>query len=226
MMLLSSANLIYHNPLSSPSDVNDFRLEGEAGVTFEDGKMRLQNRLDPSLGQQSNFVFWCPVTFPSSIAVSWEFQPLSEQGLAMLFFAASGRQGADLFAPELSVRRGEYSHYHSGDINTLHLSYYRRRYEEERAFHTCNLRKSKGAHLVCQGADPIPYARDVLEPYRMLLVKRHQDVEFYINELLILRWSDDGKAHGRVLGPGKLGFRQMAPLVAEYKDLKVFDIKS
>jgi hypothetical protein len=223
-MLPTTAKLIYENPLQTEQDVADFRMEGEAKTDFEGGRMKLANALDPSLGQQSNFVFWCPLTFPANLAVTWEFKPLQEPGLAMLFFSAAGINGEDLFAPSLAERKGVYSHYYDGDMNAYHASYFRRRYPAERVFHTCNLRKSKGLHLVCQGADPIPGVDDATEPYRILLMKQEGRIRFFINELLIFDWFDEGEAYGPILGPGKIGFRQMAPLVAEYAYLKVYDL--
>ena len=217
--------MIYYNPLAAEKDVSGFRLEGEASVSFPNGAMRMENMLDPEEGQASNFVFWCPETFPADIAVAWDFRPIREPGLCMLFFAATGRQGEDLFAPHLGERTGPYEHYHSGDINALHVSYFRRRYPEERAFHTCNLRKSRGAHLVCQGADPIPDVKDADGFYRMELIKQGADIAFSVNGLTVLRWTDDGSTYGPRLGGGKIGFRQMAPLVGEYANLTVYALK-
>lgn len=75
---------------------------------------------------------------------------------------------------------------------------------------------------MAQGADPLPGTADCAESYRMLLVKRGGSIYFSINELPILEWKDDGEAYGPLLGAGKIGFRQMAPLVAEYANLKVY----
>ncbi|WP_409342677.1 DUF1961 family protein [Paenibacillus sp. MBLB4367] len=222
MVTAVKKRLLYDNPLSSARDVAGFRLEGEAAITFPNGRMRMENKLDPSIGQASNFVYWCPEDFPANVSIEWEFWPVREPGLCMLFFSAAGRHGADLFAPWLPVRNGEYMQYHSGAIDALHISYFRRRYPEERAFHTCNLRKSFGAHLVCQGADPIPGVEDADCPYRLEAVKNGREVSFAVNGLPIFRWLDDGQSYGPLLGGGKIGFRQMAPLVGEYANLKVF----
>ncbi|WP_442955785.1 DUF1961 family protein [Paenibacillus sp. y28] len=216
--------LIYTNALASAADVEGFRLEGEAKISFPEGRMRLENALDPEQGQKSNFVFWCPESFPADIAVEWEFVPLAEPGLCILFFAAAGREGQDLFDAALKPRTGEYPQYHSGDINALHVSYFRRRWPEERAFHTCNLRKSCGFHLVAQGADPIPDVEDCEGLYRVRLEKRGGHISFLINGLPIFDWLDDGQAFGPLLGGGKIGFRQMAPLVAEYAHLRVYEL--
>lgn len=112
--------------------------------------------------------------------------------------------------------------YHHGDINAYHISYFRRRWPEERAFHLCNLRKSYGFHMVAQGADPLPPVEDAQGPYQIGVVKDGSVISFFINQLLIFSWQDDGDTYGPVLEEGKLGFRQMAPLIAEYADLKVY----
>jgi hypothetical protein len=215
------AELIYENPLAVHADIAGFRLEGEAAISFPQGRMRAENRRDPAEGQKANFVYWCPVDLPADIAVSWDFWPIREPGLCILFFAAAGVEGQDLFDPSLALRTGEYKMYHHGDINAFHISYFRRRHPDERAFHTCNLRKSYGFHMVAQGADPLPSVVDSQPPYRIQLVKCGPEVAFVINDLPILQWVDDGQTYGPLLGGGKIGFRQMAPLIAEYANLQV-----
>lgn len=216
---------IYQNPLAVDADVAGFRLEGEARISFPCGRLRMENRRAPAEGQKSNFVFWCPESFPGNAAIGWEFWPIREPGLCILFFAATGRRGEDLFDPSLAGRTGEYGQYHHGDINALHVSYFRRRWPEERAFHTCNLRKSYGFHMVAQGADPLPPVEDATPPYRMQLVKCGQLVAFSINELPVFSWQDDGATYGPALGGGKIGLRQMAPLVGEYANLTVRSVR-
>ncbi|MCD8391296.1 MAG: YesU family protein [Firmicutes bacterium] len=216
--------LIYDNPLSCAEDVNGFRMEGSAEVYFENGKMRMKNTMDPALGQKSNFVYWCGEDFPSDVAIKWDFRPIEEPGLAIMFFSAKGVNGEDLFSPELAPRDGQYNLYHSGDINAYHVSYFRRKWDEERAFHTCNLRKSKGFHLVTQGGDPIPNPEDAKESYHITVSKYKGKIDFSIDDLLVFSWQDDGKTYGEVLGGGKIGFRQMAPLIGEYSNLKVYEL--
>jgi len=218
-------NILYENPLVSPSDVKDFVLEGSAEVSFPQGAMRLSGKIDPALGQKANYVFWCPVEFPDQIEIRWQFRPIAEPGLSILFFAARGRRGEDLFAETLKKRTGEYDQYNSGDIDCLHVSYFRRMWESERGFHTCNLRKSCGFHLVAQGADPLPDVADSKGFYNLRLIKRKERVALWIGNLKILDWHDNGKKTGACLGGGKIGFRQMAPLVAEYRNLTVTEVR-
>lgn len=213
---------LYQNPLASPEDVAGFRLEGEGALTFPMKRLRLESTLSAEEGQKANLVLWCPETFPADLAVSWDFRPLKEPGLAILFFAAQGAGGKDLFDPSLPPRTGEYEQYHHGAMDAFHISYFRRMWTEERQFHTCNLRKSYGFHLVAQGADPLPDVPDMNGPYRMLVLKQGARVTFAINGLVLFTWEDDGSSYGPLLAGGRIGLRQMAPLIAEYGDLIVY----
>jgi len=217
-------NLIYKNTLSCAEDVKDFILEGQAQISFDNGYMQLKNALDAEQGQNANYVFWCPVSFPADIEIDWEFKPLSSTGLCIMFFAALGCDGSDIFSPHLQKRTGPYVQYHSGDINAFHVSYFRRKEPDEKAFHTCNLRKSRGFHLVCQGADPIPDYNDVQDFYRISIIKLDSDVSFSINGLNLFTYHDDGRTYGPLLQGGKIGFRQLAPLAAAYRNLEVFSL--
>ena len=217
-------NCIYENRLSCQEDLTGFVLEGDARVTFPNGRLCLENGMDPSNGQRANYVLWCPEEFPSDVLIEWEFMPVREPGLAMLFFAAKGKEGRDLFDESLQRRTGEYVQYHHGDINAFHVSYFRRKEPEERAFHTCNLRKSYGFYLVAQGADPIPDADEAMRPYTMAVLKRGNKVSFFVDGLAIFTFEDDGNTYGPLLSGGRIGFRQLAPMVGEYGNLKVYEL--
>ena len=217
--------LIDDNPLNDLAWVKDFILEGSAALSFPQGRLRLENRLDPSLQQKANYVFWCPEDFPSDIAITWDFWPVREPGLALLFFAAKGRNGEDLFDPALQKRTGEYPLYHHGDINAFHISYFRRKEPDERAFHTYNLRKSYGFYMAAQGGDPIPDVASAVPPYHLTVMKWGPDVTFSVNDLTVLHYHDDGVTYGPLLTGGKIGFRQLAPMIGEYANLKVYALE-
>jgi len=216
--------LIYENPLSCPEDVKDFTLEGSANITFPDGKMRMENAISAEAGQKANYVFWCDKNFPDNVKITWKFRPIKEPGLAILFFAAKAINGKDIFDESVAKRTGEYPLYHHGDINAFHVSYFRRKEPDERAFHTCNLRKSYGFYLVTHGADPIPDADECKDDYTLTVIKKTDLVEFYVNDLLTFSFRDDGKTYGGLLSDGRIGFRQLAPMIGEYSDLKVYSL--
>ncbi|MGJ9383096.1 DUF1961 family protein [Salipaludibacillus sp. CF4.18] len=221
-----TGDCIYENSLSTLDHIKDWKLEGQAKYSINDKRLLLENELDPDIhGDNAHWVLWCPINFPDRIAIEWEFYPIQEPGLCMLFFAANGKEGEDIFDPSLPERSGIYPQYHSGALNALHLSYFRHKHASERAFRTCNLRKSYGFHLVAQGADPLPPVEDAISPYSMKLVKYEGFVQFSINGLPVLEWEDQGEAYGPMLEGGKIGFRQMAPMKAAYANLKVYAVE-
>lgn len=210
--------MTYHNPLASADDLQGFVLEGDGALSFPQGRLRLESLRPPEDGQDANIVLWCPVDFDADFVAEWDFWPIREPGLAILFFAARGRQGEDLF--DLAPRTGPYEQYHHGDLNAYHVSYYRRMWPSERRLHTCNLRKSHGFHLVAQGPDPLPAAIDARGPYRMRLTVQGGQITFEVADLVSFRWQDDDPLPG-----GKIGFRQMAPFVGEYANLRVTPVQ-
>lgn len=210
---------LYRNALAGPDDVAGWVAEGPLSLSSRNGALALSGSLDDQeFGDHAHWTFWCPEEFPDHIRIGWEFLPLAEPGLAMLFFAAAGQGGLDLFSPALARRTGHYPQYHSGDIDALHVSYFRHKYSSERAFRTCNLRKSAGFELVAQGADPLPPTEDATGFYRLEVVKDGPLVAFSINGLQLFAWHDSSE---KVLGGGRIGFRQMAPLQAAYRNLVV-----
>ncbi|TDD14167.1 DUF1961 family protein [Nonomuraea diastatica] len=212
---------LYRNALARPEDLAGFRMEGDGATSFPQGRMRLESRRPPSDGQAANVVLWCPADLPADVRIEWDFLPIREPGLAIMFFHARGRNGADLFDPGLAARTGPYEQYHHGDIDAYHVSYFRRMWASERALHTCNLRKSHGFHLVAQGPDPLPSVLDADGPYAMRIDVRGGEVTFSVNDLVSFRWADDGAVGGPALAGGKIGFRQMAPLIGEYGNLRI-----
>lgn len=212
--------LVYRNALRDRSDLDGWVAEGPVdAVAHPDGLL-----MSAAGGPDDHWTLWCPEVFGDGIRVSWEFSPRAEPGLAMLFFGAAAATGGGIFDQGLAPRTGAYPQYHSGDIRTLHVSYFRRRWEDERAFHTCNLRKSPGFHLVAQGADPLPPVVDARGAfYRIEVTKNGPHVSFSIDDLPLFTWVDDESTGTRVR-EGRIGFRQMAPLVACYRNLEVHSL--
>lgn len=230
MLQYETGKLVYENPLASPDDIRGFRMEGDGVASFPLGRMRMEGTRDPSEGQVANIVHWCDEELPDNVAISWDFYPVYEPGLCILFFAARGRNGEDVLDESLASRSGPYKQYHHGDINALHVSYFRRKAQAERGFTTCNLRKSYGFHLVARGGDPIPSIPDAQPPYRVQVVKAGAHVQFSIGNsdhepVVLFHWRDDAERYGPILTSGKIGFRQMTPMIGEYANLRVHRVR-
>lgn len=207
---------VLSNPLRKLSDLEGWIAEGPHRARETPEGLEFSSEGDDN----AHWVLWCPEVFGSRIRIRWEFSPRSEHGLAMLFFGASSLNGGSIFDGGLQPRSGTYAQYHSSDISTLHASYFRRRHPSERSFHVANLRKAPGGHLVAQGADPLPSVADSDGFYRMEVVKDGAQVSMFVNDLQVWKWTDDDSLGPRVTS-GHVGFRQMSPLVACYRNLHV-----
>lgn len=216
----------YRNGLAGPDDLRDLRVEGEAALSTPLGRLRLESVRPAGDGQRANFVLWFPCMLPEEFMAEWLFWPVAEPGLAMVFFGARHRGGAsggdgDALGAAAAPRTGEYDQYRYGDIDTYHLSYFRRSNPDERRLHTVNLRRSHGFHLLGQGADPIPEVASAGAPYRLRLVRERGRVRFCVDGLTVLDTPDAAEGLPALPGGGRLGFRQMAPMIGEYADLVV-----
>jgi len=219
-----TGKLIYKNPLATPGDIKNFQLEGDAKITFANNRMTMENAKDTQAenGQDANFVLWCPEVFPANIEISFDFKPLREPGLCILFFAARGLLNGKMthvLDKGLAPRQGIFKQYVDADLDLFHISYFRRRWQTERALNLVNLRRAPGHDLLMQGADPIPSISDVSSPYKIRLWRKNNHIKFYINQILILSWQQKGKEDWP--SSGSIGFRQMAPLKAAYANLEV-----
>lgn len=216
----------YRNPLAGPEDLKDLRAEGDVAFSSPRGRLRLESRRSASEGQRANFVVWFPLLLPEEFCAEWRFWPLAEPGLAMVFFCAQRRGGGDACGEDAAPRTGEYDQYRYGDIDTYHLSYFRRSNPDERRFRTVNLRRSHGFHLLGQGADPIPEVASTGPSYQLRLARERGRVRFSVDGLTVLDTPDAMEGAPAIAGGGRLGFRQMAPMIAEYSDLVVTDTRA
>lgn len=163
--------------------------------------------------------FWCDKDFPSDMVVQWEMRPVpKERSLAILYFSAIGKNGEDIFDPELAERAGEFHLYHSGDIDNYHISFW----SGNRP--TSNLRKNRGFYLVQNGPQGIPVDSD--QVHKVTLVKQGGAIQLAVDDRLVIDYVDDGESFGPVHGEGKIGFRQVRWTDAFYRNLRVYKLPS
>ena len=173
------SRVIYELALDNELDIKDLILEGDAGISFDEGAMRMDS--------ETEAVLWYTKPLPADVRIDWEFKPLSATGVCQLHFAAKN----------------------AGDkISEFLLSYYNRGSAAERSFHTCALYKNGPENLVYKGADPMAGpAEDSW--YKLSLVKRGKDVFYGINNLELLHFHDDGITLGEILTGGNIAFGQL-----------------
>ena len=210
-------DLLYNNALDQVMATKEWVLEGPAKVEFRDDWMEMY-----SPGKEGHHVYWCPEEFPTSFIAEWEMQNLdTDAGLCIIFFAARGTAGENIFDPGLRTRNGIFSGYTKSDINCYHISYYANTPNApDRPF--SHLRKNTGFHKVHIGKAPL--RSKSIAVHKVTLIKDANHIIMYLDDRKIIDWRDDGRTYGPVLGSGKMGFRQMRWTHFRYRNFKVWNL--
>jgi hypothetical protein len=211
---------LYAAALGGPADTRGWVIEGPATVEFQDGWMQMKSQRPD--GPEGHLVHWCPVEFPERFWAEWDFELLGEQGLCIVFFAARGQGGRDVFDPSLAPRNGIFRQYHSGDIDCYHVSYFANTPGSARR--VANLRKNSGFYLVANGPVGVTAAR-AGEVHRAVLVKDGARLRMAVDGRTIIDHTDDGRRAGPIWAGGKIGLRQMQWTVGRYRNFQVYALK-
>ncbi len=213
--LPAKGKLVYSNPLNSAQNVSEWKMEGPGKLAFKHGWMTMF-----SPNKKMHHVFWCPQTFPANIIAEWEAQNLdSDAGLAIVFFAAAGLKGEDIFTRQLNKRDGNFEQYTLGDIRSYHISYYANAaHNRNRGY--ANLRKNNTFTLLQKGAEGIPSVSRSI--HRIRLAKQGPVIRLWVNDKPVIDYRDKAP----VWGGGKIGFRQMKWSKFRYRNFKVWQLKN
>ena len=208
--------VLYHNDLICDADVAGWVMEGPGKVSFSQNALLME-----SPKEEFHHVFWCPEDFPGSFIAEWSVQNLNPAaGLLIVFFAAQGLKGEDLFDPALKPRGGAFPDLTRGDIKNYHISYYANGRNEPGRLNA-NLRKNKGFNFVQQGRAGIPL--DSTAVHQMTLIKSDNQIVLFIDGREAINWLDTGKTGGKPHGAGKIGFRQMKWSRFLYSNFTVYE---
>jgi hypothetical protein len=214
--------LLYESALDAPGSMDGWVMEGSGVTAFEDGWMKMASKQADSAAKEGHIVYWCPRDFPESFVAEWETRITSESGLCIVFFAARGLNGEDIFNPGLPKRTGVFRQYHSGAISCYHISYYASTPSSPGRI-TSNLRKNSGFHLVANGPPGIEPGSDTVQALR--LIKDAAHIQLQVEGKVIIDFTDDGQRCGPVLGGGKIGLRQMQWTDALYRNFRVHELR-
>lgn len=210
--------LLYENSFAEEGLMRDWVMEGPGKTEFSDGWMEMY-----APEEKWHHVFWCPRDFPSRFVAEWEMQNLHpEAGLAIVFFAASGIGGEDIFDPSLPERDGTFKYYTKDKLRSYHISYYANNPKNPDR-ELAHLRKNNMFALVQTGPVGIPKESTAIHHIR--LIKDGAHITFYVDDRKVIDWTDDGETLGPVYGAGKIGFRQMQWSHFRYRNFKVWTIQ-
>ncbi len=210
--------LIYENPFSGPDDVKEWIMEGPGELKFRGGWMEMFSR-QPLW----DHVFWCPQDFPASFVAEWEARNMQpDSGLLIIFFAAKGDSGQDIFAPGMPERDGTFRYYNRGRIACYHISYYANNPKNPER-NDSHLRKDPMFALLQTGPPGIPKNSTAIHKMRLIKDKGH--ILMFVDGRKIIDVTDDGSKNGPVYGSGKIGFRQMRWSHFGYRNFRVWELK-
>jgi hypothetical protein len=222
-LIYSSAShraLIYSNDFLTPEHVSDWVMEGPGQLKFKDGWMEMYSPY-----QKMHHVYWCPETFPESFVAEWQVQNLNpEAGLLIIFFAATGLEGQDIFDTTLVERDGRFFQYIQGDLKSYHISYYANaEHNPDRG--SSNLRKNNTFSLLQSGPVGIPTHSTAVHTIKLL--KRKEHIRLFVDDREVINYRDrlpvvNGVNIGSPLLGGKIGFRQMRWSHFRYRNFRVY----
>lgn len=211
--------LLYESSMDTPDSLTRWVAEGPLDLRFTGGGVQMRSE---NFAQHT--VFWCPEDFPPSFVAEWDFKPLSRYGLAIVFFAAKGENGEDIFDPALPERDGAFIHYIKGAIKSYHISYFANIENYQMGRVDSNMRKNNDFYKV--GGGPIAVPPGNHSWHQMRLLKDGNHIQLYADGQIFVDWKDeDPNRYGPALGSGKIGLRQMMPTVALYKNFRVWSLK-
>src|SRR5690606_16996103 len=146
---------------------------------FRDGWMEMY-----APDQKWHHVFWCPKDFPSRFVAEWEMQNLNpEGGLAIVFFAAKGVDGRDIFDSSLPSRDGTFRQYTKELMRSYHISYYANIPKNpDRKF--AHLRMIYMFALVQQG--PVGIPKESTAIHHLRLVNDGAHIRFFVDDRMII----------------------------------------
>ena len=212
---IHKGKLLYESSMLDSESVKGWKMEGPGEVTFADGWMNMY-----SPNEKMHHVYWCPRTLPERFVAEWEAQNLHpEAGLCIVFFAAKGENGEDIFDPKLPTRNGDFEQYTKGRIVSYHISYYANAPHNPDRSHA-HLRKNNMFTLVQKGTQGI--ATKSRNVHKICLVKDGPHITMYVDGRKIIDWTDDGKKYGPIHTDGRIGFRQMKWTQFRYRNFKVW----
>lgn len=206
--------VIFQEGFDKPLDMKQWVLEGPAQLEVTDGQLLIRSR--------EHCVLWLRKKLPRDFVAAWDIQPGQVDGLTIVFIAAMGADGRDLFDATLAKRDGDFAQYTRGDIRCYHFSYY----AGERG--SANMRKNPGFHMIGMGPELVgsKLAAGATGPFRVVVVRRGRRIECAVDKKRFLVFDDDGKSYGPAHGAGYFGLRQMGhSRVVAYDNLVIRKLK-
>lgn len=208
--------VLYATDFSEPPE--DWAVEGPLRLTHDGGRLVIDSmKPDAERPEHGHGTIWLPVRTPGTFVIDWTFEPLSDDGLAIVFFDARPRDRTidDVLDPSLPRRDGGFNGYVAGALDSMHVSYYADP-PHEPARGTINLRENKG--LILRAVAPA-FLKGGDGPVRMRLVRDAEALWLLADGEAVMHAPLGGPVHG-----GQVALRQMQWTRAAYDDLTISEL--
>ncbi len=170
-------------------------------------------------------VVWTKNRFPADAMFEFTVNHHgSDNGLTLVFFAAEGAEGQDIFDLELPPRNGVYRNYNKGRLRNYTVSYWSRNKKPSLVArgeqYTNRIRKNPGANIIATDDSLTDKCNDCDFKVRILKVAGNISVE--INGVVANHVVDPDAPHGG----GYIGLRSMEGIDrVSYDDFRVWSVK-
>ena len=215
-----------------PDPQAEWIAEGWGGADVCDGKLWVAPVALDTCGERerspasepSHMVVWNKNRFPADMMFEFTVNHHgSDNGLTLVFFAAEGAQGQDIFDLELPSRNGIYRNYNKGRLRNYTVSYWSRNKKPSLVAkgeqYTNRIRKNPGANIIATDDSLTDKCNDCDFKVRILKVAGNISVE--INGVVANHVVDPDAPHGG----GYIGLRSMEGVdKVSYDDFKVWSV--
>ena len=173
--------------------------------------------------EPSHMVVWNKTRFPADLMFEFTVNHHgSDNGLTLVFFAAEGQEGQEIFDFALPPRNGVYRNYNRGQLRNYTVSYWSR----NKAPHlvargeqfTNRIRKNPGANILATDASQTDKCSDC--DFKVRILKVAGNITAEINGIVVNDVTDPDPHGG-----GYIGLRSMEGVdVVSYDDFKVWAV--
>ena len=199
--------------------------EGKVAARIYDGCLLFESKNKQTENPKGNI--WWRVDVNNPFVLEFDYKSLTEYGLSMVFWNATGLDGRDVFSWK---RTGRYEEYING-MRAYHVSFHR--FGSGKS----NIRKAPGFHLVSSVLDPIT-PNDTLW-HRIAIASAGNRQRIYVDGRLIHDFTDEGKpclndkswqhplpckGTGGVPNHGAVSIRHTQKQKALYDNFKIYNL--
>jgi hypothetical protein len=217
---------------SLPDPGAEWIAEGWGGADICGGKLWVApatfkacgNRAEIPEQGPSHMVVWNKNRFPADMMFEFTVNHNgSDDGLTLVFFAAQGQQGQDIFDLSLPPRNGVYRNYNKGELANYTVSYWSRNKKPSLVAkgeaYSNRIRKNPGANMLATNASLTGKCSDC--DYRVRILKVGGNITAEINGTVVNHVVDPDPHGG-----GYIGLRSMQGVdKVSYDSFKVWSIR-